>query len=217
MDHVTGHQDQHSTRAGIRVRAATLADRDRWLGFLEGRGMRYAARLGELHDPFGDDALLAEDDGGALVGVLTYQVDGMSCEITTLYTAASGRGIGSALMESAVTTARVAGCARIWLVTTNDNVDALRFYQRRGFRLAELHPGAVDHSRATLKPSIPEVGDHGIPLHDELVLERRLRAGGANVGVPAFPRHMTWAGPTDHRGTRPRTRANLDHDTQPSS
>ena len=59
-------------------------------------------------------------------------------------------------------------------MTTNDNVDALRFYQRRGFRLAELPAGAVDRSRESLKPSIPEVGDHGIPLRDELVLERAL-------------------------------------------
>jgi hypothetical protein len=50
-------------------------------------------------------------------------------------------------------------------------VDALRFYQRRGFRLAKLHPGAVDESRARLKPEIPAVGDHGIPLRDELELE----------------------------------------------
>jgi hypothetical protein len=66
--------------------------------------------------------------------------------------------------------AAAAGAGRLWLVTTNDNVDALRFYQRRGFRLHALHPGAVDRSRATLKPEIPPLGAHGIPLRDELVL-----------------------------------------------
>ncbi len=136
--------------------------------------MRHVARLGELHDPLGDEALLAEDDGRALVGVLTYLVSGTDCEVTTLYAAQSLRGIGSALFDAALDAARAAGCDRVWLVTTNDNVDALRFYQRRGFRLAELHAGAVDVSRSTLKPSIPEIGDHGIALHDELVLERRL-------------------------------------------
>lgn len=60
------------------------------------------------------------------------------------------------------------------MITTNDNLDALRFYQRRGFRLVALHAGAVDAARATLKPSIAEVGDHGIPIRDELVLEREL-------------------------------------------
>jgi hypothetical protein len=64
---------------------------------------------------------------------------------------------------------------RVWLVTTNDNLDALRFYQRRGFRIAQVRPGAVDETRKTLKPSIAEVGDFGIPIRDEIVLERLRR------------------------------------------
>jgi GNAT superfamily N-acetyltransferase len=62
---------------------------------------------------------------------------------------------------------------RLRLTTTNDNLDALRFYQRRGFRLVALRPGAVDAARA-LKPEIPVTGAHGIPLRDELDLERAL-------------------------------------------
>ena len=158
----------------IPVRGALPSDRARIATFLDERGMRYAARLGELRDPAADEALLAEDVDSALIGVLTFQTAGRDREISALYAAESRRGIGSALLEAVVDAARQAGCDRLWLVTTNDNVDALRFYQRRGFRLAELHVGAVDASRATLKPSIPEIGDHGIPLRDELVLERRL-------------------------------------------
>ena len=63
-----------------------------------------------------------------------------------------------------------AGCTRLWVVTTNDNLDALRFYQRRGFRLDRLRPGEVDASRADLKPEIPWYGDYGIPLRDEIEL-----------------------------------------------
>ena len=66
-----------------------------------------------------------------------------------------------------------AGCTRLWLITTNDNVDALRL-QRRGCRLAALHRGAVDDSRARLKPEIPEIGGYQIPLRDELELEQEL-------------------------------------------
>jgi hypothetical protein len=55
---------------------------------------------------------------------------------------------------------------RLWVITTNDNVDALRFYQRYGFCLAAVHRGAVDRSRARLKPEIPPVGAYGIPLCD---------------------------------------------------
>ena len=61
----------------------------------------------------------------------------------------------------------------MWLLTTNDNLDALRLYQRHGFRLVQVHPGAVDLARQA-KPSIPEVGAYGIPLRDELILERDL-------------------------------------------
>jgi ribosomal protein S18 acetylase RimI-like enzyme len=68
---------------------------------------------------------------------------------------------------------RAAGCRQVQLVTTNDNMRALRFYQRRGFRLVALHPGALERSRE-LKPEIPETGLHGIPLSDELVLAREL-------------------------------------------
>jgi hypothetical protein len=59
-------------------------------------------------------------------------------------------------------------------VTTNDNVDALRFYQRRGFRLRAVRPGAVDDARRTLKPEIPAVGEQGIPIRDEIELERAI-------------------------------------------
>ena len=68
---------------------------------------------------------------------------------------------------------RAAGLRRVWLVTTNDNLDALRFYQRRGLRIAAVHPGAVDRSRA-VKPTIPLVDAYGIPLRDELIMELRL-------------------------------------------
>ena len=76
-------------------------------------------------------------------------------------------------MDAVRTRALDAGCGLLWVVTTNDNVDALRFYQRRGFRLARLRPGAVDESRETVKPEIPAIGDHGIPLRDEIELRCR--------------------------------------------
>jgi hypothetical protein len=66
------------------------------------------------------------------------------------------------------------GCTALRVTTTNDNVDALRFYQRRGFVLTELRRRAVDDARRTLKPSIPLVGDHGIPLRDEIELRQEL-------------------------------------------
>ena len=62
-------------------------------------------------------------------------------------------------------------------MTTNDNLPALGLYQRHGFRLVALHPGAVDRARL-VKPSIPALGHPGIPMRDELVLELRLPGAG---------------------------------------
>jgi len=113
-------------------------------------------------------------DGDRIRGHVTYRIATDACEITSIDAAPPQAGIGTRLMAAAEDVARTSGCRRVWLVTTNDNLDALRFYQRRGFRLAELHPGAVDEARARLKPEIPRVGDHGIPLRDELVLEKEV-------------------------------------------
>lgn len=85
-----------------------------------------------------------------------------------------GRGVGSALLGAVEELARRRGCKRLWLVTTNDNTHALAFYQRRGFVLAALHRDAVTEARKTLKPSLPLVGEGGIPLRDELELEQWL-------------------------------------------
>jgi ribosomal protein S18 acetylase RimI-like enzyme len=108
-----------------------------------------------------------------VVGLLTYQITGDTLEIVTLNAIDRRVGIGTLLVEASAGTAHHFGCREIRLTTTNDNVDALRFYQRRGFRLAELRPGAVDRARQE-KPQIPRVGDYGIPLHDEIDLTLRV-------------------------------------------
>ncbi len=104
-----------------------------------------------------------------VTGLLTYQLCGATLEIVTLNALDRRVGIGTLLIEAAVGQARHSGCRQIRLTTTNDNIDALRFYQRRGFRLAELRPGAVDAARRE-KPEIPRVGDYSIPLRDEIDL-----------------------------------------------
>jgi ribosomal protein S18 acetylase RimI-like enzyme len=153
------------------VRPAVLEDRPGIHSLLEAWGMRPVARLGEVYDPTGDPAIVAIDPSGAVIGVLTYRPAADAWELGTFYVEDRRAGTGTRMLDLLVELARAGRASRIWLVTTNDNVDAMRFYQRRGFRLTELHPMAVDRSRATLKPGIPAVGDHGIPLRDELVLE----------------------------------------------
>ena len=139
-------------------------------------GGRHQARRGAVHDVL-DLPGLGAWAGGRLVGVATWTPPDPAgrSELAVVAVAAGerGRGIGAALVEAAATAARRAGATAQWLVTTNDNLDALRLYQRHGYRLATLHPGAVDAARRR-KPAIPATGAHGIPRRDELVLERAL-------------------------------------------
>ena len=107
------------------------------------------------------------------VGLVTYTLDDGQCEIVTIDSLSEGRGVGSALLAAVIDVARRAECRRVWLVTTNDNLPAIRFYQKRGFRVTALHRGIFDAMRA-LKPSIPRIGLDGIPMSDEFELELEL-------------------------------------------
>lgn len=115
-------------------------------------------------------ALVAVGPDGTLAGALCWRVADDALEIVSIAAVTSGNGVGTALLDAVVAEARAAGSRRVWLGTTNDNLRALRFYQRRGLRIVDVDPGAVDRARL-MKPSIPTVGDHGIPIHDELRLE----------------------------------------------
>jgi GNAT superfamily N-acetyltransferase len=157
----------------MHVRAAAASDRDRVDRFLGDHSAALVARLDQLVDARRLPAFLAEDDG-EIAGVATYIVGDTDCEVLTLHATQPWQGAGTALLREVEQVAAEHGCTRLWLITTNDNVDALRFYQRRGFRFAKVHPGAVDASRLKLKPGIPEVGEYGIPIRDEIVLEKKI-------------------------------------------
>jgi GNAT superfamily N-acetyltransferase len=104
------------------------------------------------------------------VGLVTYNITGANCEIVTINSIHPSSGVGTALIEAVKDAAMKSGCKRLWLITTNDNLNALRFYQKRGFVLFALHRNALELSR-TLKPGIPLIGKDGIPLRDEIELE----------------------------------------------
>ena len=108
--------------------------------------------------------------GEKVVGLLTYFIEGTSCEIVTLDSWREGRGVGTALIEAAKQAARSEGCTRLWLITTNDNTHALHFYQKRGFVIKDIHINAIEKARL-LKPEIPLIGADGIPIRDEIEME----------------------------------------------
>jgi N-acetylglutamate synthase-like GNAT family acetyltransferase len=124
---------------------------------------------GELYYPHELYGFVAES-GDECLGLVTYRLDRSECEVITLDCNLENHGVGTALLETVVSEAQAVGCVRLWLITTNDNLRALGFYQKRGFELVEIHRNAVDRSRE-IKPQIPLVGDNGIPVRDEIELE----------------------------------------------
>jgi ribosomal protein S18 acetylase RimI-like enzyme len=157
----------------IDIRPFNHEDREWSQALLEERwGSTAVVSRGRLHDVAALPGFVALLDG-APAGLLTYRIEGSECEVVTIDSTTEGQGVGTRLLEAAAEMARAAGCTRLWLITTNDNLPALGFYQRQGLTLAALHANALERSRE-LKPSIPFVGRDGIRLRDEIELELRL-------------------------------------------
>jgi len=134
--------------------------------FPNGTPSRVASK-GVLYDPLALPGFVAWLDDER-VGLVTYRPD--AWEILTLDSVRDGTGSGTALIDAVKDVARAAGAKHMWLITTNDNTHAFRFYQRRGFVVREVRPGAVDRERDTIKPEIPKFGNDGIPISDEIEL-----------------------------------------------
>ena len=143
--------------------------------WLEHWGGEEIISRGKVYRPEQLEGFVVED-GGEWVGLLTFTIEDGECEVTSLDSLHEGHGIGSRLIDRATAEARDRGCRRLFLITTNDNLNALGFYQKRGFEIAAIYRGAVNKSRK-LKPSIPLVGYNNIPLRDEIELEMSFRGG----------------------------------------
>jgi GNAT superfamily N-acetyltransferase len=109
-------------------------------------------------------------NGPDCVGEITYLLHEEDCEIVTLDSECEGQGLGTKMIDAVVEEARKQNCRRVFLITTNDNLKALGFYQKRGFELVKINRGAISESRK-LKPSIPLIGMNNIPMRDEIELE----------------------------------------------
>ena len=128
--------------------------------------------LGEIVDITVVEGIAAMD-GDEIVGLITYRVSGDTCEITSLDSLREGQGNGTALLEQVIAIAREMNCLKVSLITTNDNIHAIQFYQKRGFDLVRLHKDSIQQARV-LKPEIPLIGSNGIPITDELEFEMLL-------------------------------------------
>jgi GNAT superfamily N-acetyltransferase len=154
----------------VSVREPRDDERERIIAILVERwGAPIVVSRGVRHDMRDLPTLVADEDG-EIAGVLTYNPGEREAEVVSIDALRQNRGIGTALLDAVVDVALASGWRRLWLITTNDNTTALRFYQRRGWDLVAVHRGAVDESRR-LKPEIPQTGDDDIPIKHELELE----------------------------------------------
>ena len=137
--------------------------RERW-------GSGSVASHGRLIDATTGPGFIAEADG-AWVGYCAFEPVEHDCQLVAIESLQPGTGVGSALLARLARWCLEHDMVRLWLVTTNDNTEALRWYQRRGFTLAGVRFGAVTTARRKLKPEIPLYGCDGIEIRDELELE----------------------------------------------
>lgn len=121
------------------------------------------------------EGLVLEDASGRRLGLVTWCIDGRRAEIVTLDVDAQRHGYGSRLMEAAEERLVEVGTMEVWLLTSNDNADALRFYLRHGYRLVRVHLDAFDEVRRA-KPATPRTGKGGVPLRDLWELEKSLQS-----------------------------------------
>jgi DNA-3-methyladenine glycosylase I len=157
----------------FQIRPISEGDRE-WIARLLAQwwaGTKIVTR-GKLHHAEKLPGFIAVQKGKP-AGLITYEITGKDCEIVTMNSLVEGKGAGSALIGAIKKIAINAGCKRLWLITTNDNTKALRFYQKRGFKLVAIHREAIEQSRK-LKPEIPLTGNDGIPIRDEIELEMAL-------------------------------------------
>jgi ribosomal protein S18 acetylase RimI-like enzyme len=154
----------------VSVRPVEDSDRDWLRETLTQLGQLRIVSRGHLTEDAARLPGLLAERGGSTVGYALVRVDRGELEVVALQALRRREGIGTALLAAAADEARRAGCARAWLITTNDNLDALRFYQRRGWDLVALHHDCVTAGRK-LKPELPEVGDYGLPIRHELEFE----------------------------------------------
>lgn len=124
---------------------------------------------GEIIDLSAADGFYTENDG-EITGLITFRTADSEAEILSLDSIYERQGVGTALVDKVIEYAKSNNIRRIKVITTNDDLNAVKFYQKRGFDMAALYLNAVEKARL-LKPEIPLIGMNGIPIRHEIELE----------------------------------------------
>lgn len=155
------------------IRAISEADHDKVVDLLTRRWTSPLQLLdGKMVDASKLPGFIAEEDG-EVAGLVTVIKRDDEWEILTLDSLKGQSGTGTLLLNAVIGDAVEHGMKRVIVRTSNDNLDAFRFYQRRGFRLEGVNPGVIDEERK-MKPEIPMTGEYGIPIHDEVLFARKI-------------------------------------------
>ncbi len=162
-----------SQPAAFDVRPVQDADRPWVVHIVHGWGADFVVARGRKIHPQDLPGFCAVAADGEYLGLVTFEIVDDACQVVTMHAMRQWVGVGTALLAAVTEAAARAGCCRLWLITTNDNLDALRFYQRRGMSLVAVHRDLREVARR-LKPQIPLVGNFGIPIRDEIELEMLL-------------------------------------------
>lgn len=133
------------------------------------------ATRGRIVDATSLPRIIIRNKEGKITALAVYRIDRNKnlCKLIAMATDVLGKGIGSALLLKVEEKAKKERCEKIWLITTNDNLEAIAFYNKKGYRLAAVHQDSVKALRK-LKPEIPLMGQHGLPIKDEWEFEKSL-------------------------------------------
>nr|WP_274893989.1 GNAT family N-acetyltransferase [Thermoanaerobacterium sp. R66] len=157
----------------MHIKPISIDDRQRVNHFIRSRWFSTEMVVGgEIVDMTKLEGFIAHEKD-EIIGLVTYRIKDSECEIVSLDSLKENQGIGTALLNKIIQEAINKKCTKIKLVTTNDNINAIRFYQKRGFDMVKIHLNAVDAARK-LKPSIPLLGNYGIPIKHEIEFEMNL-------------------------------------------
>ena len=126
---------------------------------------------GKIHKIDDLDGILVYDKK-KIIGLGLYRIEN-DCEIVLLETFVNGIGIGTQIIDRIKNIAVQNNCKRIWLVTTNSNINAIHFYQKRGFTISNIYINTMKEARE-IKPEIPLVAENGIEIRDEIEFEINL-------------------------------------------
>jgi GNAT superfamily N-acetyltransferase len=148
--------------------------------------------IDRTYQPEDVTGLVWRDEWGEVQGLITWHIEGEEAEIVSVDAFQQGRHIGGRLLNAAEAELRSRGARKVTIVTTNDNLRAIAFYVRHGYRMVRIVLDDMDRVRA-LKPGVPKVGQNGIPLRDMIALEKELLpAPGGSQRIPEGARPETF-------------------------